>query len=152
MRIQPALSLSLLAISVLSGLGSGCWRDGRVGDPANPNPRRTQIGIRIGQEIVLDELRSTLRFEGVSEDSRCPVDAVCIWEGNARVQLRLRDDAGQETSFWLDTSRGRPEHQARFVYSDHELSVDRLLPQPQANVETDPGSYELFLTIAPVGP
>jgi hypothetical protein len=32
-----------------------------------------------------------LIFDDVSEDSRCPDGVSCIWEGNARVSLTLRE-------------------------------------------------------------
>ena len=31
----------------------------------------------------------TVRFVGVTEDSRCPVGATCVWQGEAKAQLAI---------------------------------------------------------------
>lgn len=53
--------------------------------------------------------RLTLCLESLVEDSRCPADAVCVWQGlaRARFSLRLND---QPYSFELATSNLAPHH------------------------------------------
>lgn len=54
--------------------------------------------IPLGQEFALEQGsnarvdgRWIIEFSGVPEDSRCPMNARCIWEGNARIALMVRD-------------------------------------------------------------
>jgi hypothetical protein len=39
------------------------------------------ITIRLGRTIVIDDIR--VRFDAVESDSRCPMDVVCVWQGDA---------------------------------------------------------------------
>ena len=49
----------------------------------------------------------TLRFNGVSGDSRCPADAFCIQGGDAIVRVTVVD-AGQSREVELHTGDMRP--------------------------------------------
>jgi hypothetical protein len=39
------------------------------------------VRLRVGQTIRVDGVR--VRFTGVESDSRCPMDAICVWQGDA---------------------------------------------------------------------
>lgn len=45
-----------------------------------------------------------LTFVGVSGDSRCPTDAVCIWQGNAAVEITLGSGEGPSHPYTLNTA------------------------------------------------
>ena len=46
------------------------------------------IEIRLGQEIQVDDLK--LNFHDI-EDSRCPSDLTCIWEGNVTAMIAIKN-------------------------------------------------------------
>jgi hypothetical protein len=50
-----------------------------------------QFDIRVGETAYIADTHLSIRVNGVPEDSRCPRDVVCVWAGNARVSLTLRD-------------------------------------------------------------
>ena len=58
------------------------------GSASEPSPvpvgRAFELSVAKTQDVG-DGLRVT--FNGVSEDSRCPTDAVCVWAGNAALQV-----------------------------------------------------------------
>jgi hypothetical protein len=58
-----------------------------------------------GETAVVDDVLS-LTFSAVTEDSRCPTDVQCIWEGNAIVELGVAVDDGPTTRLYLDTNPG----------------------------------------------
>jgi len=43
------------------------------------------ITIRVGRTILVGDVR--IRFEAVESDSRCPMDVVCVWAGDAVANL-----------------------------------------------------------------
>ena len=45
--------------------------------------------LAVGQSAVLDEPAVTVTFTAVTGDSRCAIDVICVWAGDAVVQLRL---------------------------------------------------------------
>jgi hypothetical protein len=60
------------------------------------NSRESSFDIRVGETTYIAETRLSIRVIGVPEDSRCPRDAVCVWAGNARVSLALRDGSSTD--------------------------------------------------------
>ena len=60
--------------------------------PLSPHVRprlNAPFTLRVGQSAVLDEPAVTVTFTAVPHDSRCPVDVMCVWSGDAVVQLTL---------------------------------------------------------------
>ena len=57
----------------------------------------------IGDEIRVDGIFRVL-LSDVTEDSRCPVDVVCVWEGNAAVVVGLTLGTGPTHPFTLNTA------------------------------------------------
>lgn len=45
--------------------------------------------LNYGQAAKL-EAGPSVQFVGVGEDSRCPVDVQCVWQGNAAIVLEVR--------------------------------------------------------------
>ena len=54
-----------------------------------PLPRELQRTLRVGQSIRFDE-NLWVTFVKVSSDSRCPMNARCIWAGDAEVVLFVK--------------------------------------------------------------
>ena len=41
------------------------------------------VELRVGESVRLPQYGYTVTFEKVAEDSRCPMDAICDWQGDA---------------------------------------------------------------------
>ena len=132
--------LSVLAVAVAVVAAAGCSANG----PTGPGPLIVSFaGLAIGDQISLGTVDATLRFKDVLGDSRCPEDATCVWEGNARVALALVEASGRVTLFNLDTSPNGPDAQLRFVYRGLEISIARLLLATRTDRVINPGEYRL---------
>jgi hypothetical protein len=82
---------SLLAVLACSS-GTGLARCDDVGGSEVVCARLgEQFDVRVGETAYIADTRLSVRVIEVPEDSRCPRDAVCVWAGNARVSLALRD-------------------------------------------------------------
>ena len=84
-------------------------------------------------------------FEAVVEDSRCPIDAVCIQAGRATVRLRI-DHAGQAQVIELSTRDGAVAD----TVDGHEARLVALLPPPRSSAAIPPDSYRVTLFFEPV--
>lgn len=88
--------------------------------------------LRVGQSAVLDEPAVTVTFTAVPDDSRCPVDVVCVWMGDAVVRLTLHvgppDGDGPDLLADLHTSR-EPRSTPWGPY--YELRLLALEPEPR---------------------
>jgi hypothetical protein len=63
------------------------------------------VGLAPGDRVVVDDT-FTIVFHDVAEDSRCPTDVECVWQGNAAVVLKLT--AGSGAAFTITLTTGVP--------------------------------------------
>ena len=77
--------VSRVGVVVALVLGSGC-----SGSPSQPSPFRfgEPFALRLGARAEFNG-DSLLAFDDVPSDSRCPVDALCVWAGEAVVSVRF---------------------------------------------------------------
>lgn len=47
------------------------------------------VKVMVGKTKVTNAGKVTIKFLSVEEDSRCPINARCVWAGNARVKLAV---------------------------------------------------------------
>jgi hypothetical protein len=55
-----------------------------------------EFDLRVNETAYIADTRLSVQVVAVPEDSRCPTDVVCVWAGNARVSLALREGANTE--------------------------------------------------------
>lgn len=103
------------------------------------------IELRVGTSAPVPGTGATLTFVRVRDDSRCPTGVTCIWEGDAVVELRLQDRAGEALTVELHANP-RFERQASAL--GVTISLERLDPYPDAGEPIAPDSYRLTLAIA----
>lgn len=48
-----------------------------------------ELQIRVGEQKSADSGRLTIKFVSVVEDSRCPMNARCIWAGEAKIKIAV---------------------------------------------------------------
>lgn len=53
---------------------------------ANPG---VEFNLPLGQTAALSGTGFRITFNRVTEDSRCPIDVVCVWAGDAKIQLTI---------------------------------------------------------------
>jgi len=96
----------------------------------------TEFTLSLGDTIRLNGSPHRVKFVQVLEDSRCPVETACIWEGNARIQIAV--DA---TVMELNTS-------SRFPKLTDALGLifelRKLEPAPRADTPTTGYRATLF--------
>ncbi|MEK7667853.1 MAG: hypothetical protein AAB409_04320 [Gemmatimonadota bacterium] len=63
----------------------------------------TTLALRIGQEVGAPDSVMRISFLGVRADSRCPVDVVCVWQGDAEVEIGVRFGMGPTVPYVLHT-------------------------------------------------
>jgi hypothetical protein len=94
--------------------------------PPNPTPTAS-----IGQTAYSNGLK--VRPLQVLEDSRCPMNARCVWAGRIIVRSEVIGGNWRRT---LDLELGQPQPVA-----DGALTLVSALPEKTAGAETDPRSY-----------
>lgn len=85
----------------------------------------------LGQVGLVDGLR--VRPLRIVEDSRCPINAVCVWAGRLVVRTEVSGGAWRQTR---DLELGKPQHIA-----DGQLTLIGAEPSKVAGSDADPRSY-----------
>ena len=58
--------------------------------PNNPNAQQTgkdEFSVAYGRDVAVPGTAARLGFDQVKDESRCPSDAVCVWEGQVTLLL-----------------------------------------------------------------
>jgi hypothetical protein len=84
--ISSRWSKLILAAAAVGACSSGGSVPTETGDPA-PSARTLSVGV--GETASVPGSDVSITFRSVTEDSRCPLDVTCVWEGNGRVALTL---------------------------------------------------------------
>ena len=100
------------------------------------------FALPIGKTAAVVGSTTRLTFREVTEDSRCPSDAVCVWEGGAKIAVAVsRNGAPAETAI---LSLAPPNNEARLA--DLVVRFAALAPYP-ATTDQGPRKYVAELVI-----
>ncbi|HQX54844.1 MAG TPA: hypothetical protein PLP07_02870 [Pyrinomonadaceae bacterium] len=64
------------------------------------------ITVNSGKQAAAKKSKLKVKFISVTEDSRCPEGAQCIWAGNAKVQVEISVPNGEKKTFEFNTGTG----------------------------------------------
>ena len=93
--------------------------------PTGPTiPLNTEFVLAPGSSAVIEEASLGVRFNGVSGDSRCPADAICVQGGDATVALTVSSPSGTR-EHELHTGNMQP-----VKHDDVTISLVQLAPYP----------------------
>ena len=95
-RSLPATALAVIALAT-SLLGQNS-------QPAGAAKRGEPFELKANEASRLADENLLVRFEGVTEDSRCPVRTQCVWAGDAAVELMLEKPPAASATRMLHTS------------------------------------------------
>lgn len=121
----------------------GCHAPTVVQDTPLPVPGSREL--RIGEVVPLDDTPYILRLVEVEGDSRCPVEALCVWAGEVRLQavLAARPGMGLPDRVLQFTSQ-RP-----IVADGIEFRIAEVTPVAHAGRTIAQGDYRLTIATRP---
>jgi hypothetical protein len=127
----------LLVIGLSVALGCG---DTVVG-PAVPLDE--PFTLAIGESVAVSAASFVIQFTGVTGDSRCPADAVCIQGGDALVAVRVTG-GGTAATFELHTGDAS---RASVTHRGHRITLVTLQPYPFSSRPITEADYRATLTL-----
>ena len=96
-----------------------------------------QLGFGRSADVAGAGLRVT--FVRIDGDSRCAVDVVCVWAGDATVSLRLERGGRAAVA---DLHLNPPANAVRELeYDGYVVRLEGLAPEMRSNVRLAPESY-----------
>jgi hypothetical protein len=97
-------------------------------------------------EIIDHDKNLSVLFADVIGDSRCPTNVVCVWEGQAEVQLDLIFQNDMVHSVIL-IDRVNHDEQRDTTFSDYYIKLIEVLPYPEEPQQIEKEDYEIRLLI-----
>lgn len=105
-------------------------------DSGNPSPSDQTLSVGVGETVAVGTTGVTIAFLRVEEDSRCPLNALCVWEGNGKVALTLSSGYGASKNVSLNTTT----EPRRTEFAGLEIQLSALEPHPTGEA-IDPEDY-----------
>lgn len=128
------MKTSIIPVLAFLLLISGCNKT-----PAPVEPVTGQeFEIKYGETVKLKGTSLILKFLYVTEDSRCPIDAVCKWSGNAKVKLLINGTEAALNTHVLPKDT---------VIADYKIKLIDVAPYPQVAKEINQQDYIIKLLI-----
>jgi hypothetical protein len=114
--------------------------------PSAPTPTvNEEFTLAPGQTATVTEAKISLTFERVTEDSRCPVDVTCIWEGDAVVLVKVKTETDEVTRE-LHTQGGEPRSR-KAPAGQYVITLVKLEPAPRSTAPVEPAAYRATLVV-----
>ncbi len=125
-----------------------CASPSHPGDPGNVSQgvlvqSGREFDISVGQEVQVQGTGMTIRFNGVSDDSRCAIDVQCVWAGNAIVRLTLTAPGTAGTDAALNTTLD-PKSAS---FAGYSVRLTGLKPAPRSGTAIAASSYVATLEV-----
>ena len=118
------------------------WLGAASADPAKVLIDK-EFSLGIGQTVNIEGEKLVIKFKAVLEDSRCPVNVVCVWAGNGKVDFEILDIDGQNKTVILNTE----EEPREITLKGHKLKLISLNPPRVDGVSISPGDYSVTLLV-----
>jgi hypothetical protein len=128
----------ILAVVVAVLLSTACSACG--GSPALGR----EFKLAVGQTVSIVEEGISVTFDGVSEDSRCPTGAMCIWEGRVVCDVSLVIGGVLHQIELIQP--GLSDGYAGEAHEGYSFSF-KVEPYPELEKRIAEGDYRLLLTI-----
>ena len=94
------------------------------------------IKIPLGESINFDN--HTIKFIEVLEDSRCPKNTTCVWEGRARVLVEISEigkEPFKKALTFGKTLEGESKDKVLYSFKDSKVFGMMLTPYPNSKKE-----------------
>ncbi len=134
------LSFSLLAVLLLLLLLAACG-----GGPGEVKANLGQeFSLSIGQTASIQGEDLRLKFLEVVNDSRCPSDVTCVWQGQASSLIEITYlESVQKVTL---VRPGLTEEPSRIDFNDYLIQFN-LTPYPEVRKEIKKSDYRLQLVV-----
>jgi hypothetical protein len=139
-----SLSTALLLTAALAACSSSTSTGTDAKAQTSQTVSQREVGrafdIKIGETLGVGDLRLT--FKSVEGDSRCPIDAVCVWAGDAEIALRI--EQGSQSAVAALHTMLEPK---KTEWNGYTISFVSLAPSPRAATPIDPKDYRAQLVV-----
>lgn len=141
------MKLILLFIAGMLLMSSGtCNENGVMDPPMNQDKLVLNDTLQVAyQDTVFNSNKTVwITFDSLLEDSRCPLDVICVWAGNAKVSFGFFADENKY-GFSLDTHGNLTRDS---TISSYKISLINVAPYPHTDSLFTPQDYSTKIIIS----
>ena len=118
-----------------------------------PKNRADNGTVRLieGENKFLKDKNLNVTFTKTVQDSRGPMNARCIWAGNATVEIELMTTASRPKKFQISTGDFKKSLVNSVIFSGYKISLEQLYPSNSTDMDAKKlkGKYVIDLKIEP---
>lgn len=104
-----------------------------------------RFDLRVGEYRILNDSGFSIRFIAVEGDGRCPIDATCVWQGDAEVKFEV-GEGGPTHTVTLHTS-GHRDMPNQVKILGRTISLVKLVPYPEGGKVIGKEDYVATLSV-----
>lgn len=105
------------------------------------------FSLKLGETTNIDSVFE-ITFLNVTEDSRCPADAFCVWQGTASIKVNITNIEKISTEYILSlVDLNRTDSQ---IIDGHNFRFFNLEPYPLASIPTPPSEYIATIVVSKI--
>jgi hypothetical protein len=99
--------------------------------------------LKVNQTAYLQSAELVVKFVNVTEDSRCPSDVTCIWEGQVSVLVDLTNASDSKSfgNFTLTIRGGAADNSSAKSVNGYLLRLADVQPYPVSTQKISPSDY-----------
>jgi len=130
-------------LGILLALTAAC---GQSTEPTIGN----EFQLAFGEAATIPDAAVRLQFTDVVTDSRCPLQAQCVWAGDAAIAIEIAStpSGGDSRTDTLHTTLDPRS----VTFDGYELHLVRVEPYPVTPGTLPPASYRITLRVDPAAP
>jgi hypothetical protein len=103
-----------------------------------------EFSLHIGETASVKGEDLQIRFIEITEDSRCPRDVTCIWEGRATASIEVsKGNTSQKVELVIP---GLTDIPSKMKFEEYEF-VFSILPYPESEVQISANDYRLMMAV-----
>lgn len=104
------------------------------------------------QNIFLKDHQMNITFKRTVDDSRCPMNARCIWAGNASVEVELMTTTSRPQTYKLSVGDLRDGLVNRVDFGGYKVTLEQLYPSNSTDMPFSKlkGKYVIDLKVEPI--
>ena len=141
-HLSTALLVTAVAALAACSGNSSTGTDAKL--PTSNTVSQREIGrafeMKVGETISVGELRLT--FRSVEGDSRCPIDAICVWAGDAEIALRI--EQGSQAAVAALHTMLEPK---KTEWNGYTIALVSVAPSRNSTSSIDPKDYRAQLIV-----
>ena len=106
-----------------------------------------QFQLKVNQIAILKSDNIEIKFLNVTNDSRCPSDVTCVWEGEVKISVNVVKDKNPLGNFTLTSRLGEKDMTTQTV-GGYSIQVIDVNPYPVSTKQIPLSDYVVTLVVS----